>query len=319
LGGTAELIADGGATAEAAEFFRSRPFLDAEEATHTLQVSFAETVVAIPMVVREIPGAERVDATSIYGYPGATVVGAAQALDPSDVDWSQTELVSVFVRERLGVEPAFTGATERSLVQVHDPAAPSGIRPRLAEQIRQNERRGYTVSVTPGPDSALSQRRAFHALYTETMRRAEAADRYFFDPSYLDRVLEFERSWLLLAATDDGEIAAGAIAAISDGMLHYYLGGTADAHIVDSPFKNVVAEMMSLSESLAKPLNLGGGVRAGDGLEAFKRGFANAELPFRTHELVCDPGEYARLSGGVGAGDFFPAYRAKRPLDPKET
>ena len=41
---------------------------------------------------------------------------------------------------------------------------------------------------------------------------------------------------------------------------------------------------------------LGGGVTAGDGLETFKRGFANAELPFRTHELVCDQGEYERLA-----------------------
>ena len=58
------------------------------------------------------------------------------------------------------------------------------------------------------------------------------------------------------------------------------------------------------------PLNLGGGLAAGDGLEAFKRGFANAELAFSTHEIVCDPDAYAELAGDRDAGDFFPAYRA---------
>ena len=57
--------------------------------------------------------------------------------------------------------------------------------------------------------------------------------------------------------------------------------------------------MLDLADELGLPLNLGGGVSAGDGLEAFKRGFANAELPFHTHELVCDPGEYERLAAGA--------------------
>ena len=47
--------------------------------------------------------------------------------------------------------------------------------------------------------------------------------------------------------------------------------------------------MIELAAELGVTLNLGGGVRPGDGLEDFKRGFANGELPFRTHEIVCDP------------------------------
>ena len=120
------------------------------------------------------------------------------------------------------------------------------------------------------------------------MRRADAAERYFFARSYFDAVLAFERSWLLVGQRG-GEVGAAAIAAVSDGVLHYYLGGTADAARDASPFKNVVAAMLDLADELELPLNLGGGVTAGDGLEEFKRGFANAELPFRTHEVVCDP------------------------------
>jgi hypothetical protein len=68
--------------------------------------------------------------------------------------------------------------------------------------------------------------------------------------------------------------------------------------------------MLDLADELGVPLNLGGGIRPGDGLDEFKRGFANAELEFFTQEVVCDPVAYAELTGDRETGDFFPAYRA---------
>ena len=67
--------------------------------------------------------------------------------------------------------------------------------------------------------------------------------------------------------------------------------------------------MIELAGELGVTLNLGGGLRPGDGLEDFKRGFANGELPFHTHEIVCDPGAYERLSEGREDAGFFPVYR----------
>ena len=166
------------------------------------------------------------------------------------------------------------------------------------------------MEVTAGPETSAEERTEFHAAYTQTMRRAQAAERYFFEPSYFGTILGFDRSWLLLARSPEGARAAGAIAALSDGLLHYYLGGTAEAHRRDSPFKNVVEAMIELADELGVPLNLGGGVRPGDGLEDFKRGFANTELPFHTHEIVCDPEAYRRLSEGRAESGFFPSYRA---------
>jgi hypothetical protein len=272
--------------------------------THTLAAGEAR----LPVIVREVPeAAGAVDAISPYGYPGALNPGPP--IDPAGVDWAATGLVSLFVRDRIGAPPAFTGGTERSRVQVHDPAHERNVRSRFAEQIRRNEREGWAVALVPGPDSSAHQRAAFHSLYTETMTRAEAAPRYLYDAGYLASILAYPRSWLLLASSR-ADTGAGAIAALSDGILHYYLGGTGDDFLAASPFKNVVAAMMDLADELRAPLNLGGGVRPGDGLEDFKRGFANVELPFTTHEIVCDPAAYALLSAGRDAGDFFPAYRA---------
>ena len=49
--------------------------------------------------------------------------------------------------------------------------------------------------------------------------------------------------------------------------------------------KNVFAAMISLA-GLGLSLHLGGGVEPGDSLDSFKRGFANANAEFRTHEVV---------------------------------
>jgi len=313
VGLVAELIADGGAAASSAgDFFRSRGFLAAEGTTHTLRLAAEPGPTSVPLIVREIEGAPELDASSPYGYPGASVTGDDAPPDPAAIDWSATGLVSVFGRERLDGREWVAGARTLSEVQMHDPTAPRRIRARLTEQIRANARDGWTVETIAGPDSSALQRDAFAAGYAQTMQRAGAAERYFFARPYFDAALDFERSWLV-ACQRRGALGAAAIAAVSDGMLHYFLGGTADCARSDSPFKNVVAAMLDLADELGMPLNLGGGVQPGDGLERFKRGFANATRDFRVHELVCDGAAYDRLSSGrePGAtGAWFPAYRA---------
>ena len=300
----ATLIADGGSAAsESDNFFRSPAFLEAESATHTVEIGDA---LRLPVIVRPIGGSERVDAISPYGYPGAT--GRYEApIDPAQIDWSETGLVSVFVRDRIGAQ-CLSGGTLRN--HVHVAEGDSGIRKRLREQIRRNERRGWEVQAIAGPDADAAARLAFERAYGETMTRTGAADRYFFTDEYFERLLLSERSRLVLGARD-GEILAGAIAVVSDGYLHYYLGGTADEALDDSPMKNLFAAMISLGSELGLPVSLGGGLTPGDSLDAFKRGFATGEAPFRTHELICDPTVYGELTGRLGPAPegFFPAYR----------
>lgn len=303
----AELIEDRGDAAVAEEFFRSRPFLDAEEVTHTLRIVSEAGELLAPLIVREIEGANERDAVSPYGYPG--LVGTPPTLDPESIDFSATGLVTIFLRHTLGEAP-LTATSERNVVQIADPALPAKSRGSDRNQINKNLRNGYKLSLVPGPESSAAQRAGFLAAYEQTMRRTGAAERYFFGAPYFDRILEFPRTWLALAEAPDGTIAAASIAASSDGYLHYYLSGSADSHLRDSPMKNVVASLVELAAQLGEPLNLGGGITRGDRLEEFKRGFANRELPWHSSELVADPATYARLSAGREAGSFFPAYRA---------
>jgi hypothetical protein len=304
----AELIEDGGAAVAEAEFFRSAEFMRAEGVTHSLRIAGDGDELLAPLIVREVPGEAGHDAVSPYGYPG--IVGSAAGLDPDAVDWSATGLVSLFIRHRLGAEPPLAGTSTRNTVQIADPALPRKSRPSDRQQIRRNAKRGYAVKRVPGPKVGEDERAGFLDAYEQTMTRAQAAPRYFFDDTYFASILAFEGSQLFLVTAPGGEIAAGSIVAAGDGMLHYYLSGTADPFLRDSPMKNLVAAIVDHAEAQGVPLNLGGGIEPGDALEEFKRGFANRTEAFRTSEIVSDREAYERLSAGRNAGGVFPAYRA---------
>jgi hypothetical protein len=196
------------------------------------------------------------------------------------------------------------------VVRIADPALPPKSRPSDRRQVRKNLEAGYELALVPGPETTPQQRAGFLEVYEQTMRRTAAAPHYFFGAAYFDRLLEAEGSWLALAQAPDGRLAAASLAAVSDGFLHYYLSGSADSHLHDSPMKNVVAALIEHSTRLGIPLNLGGGISAGDALEEFKRGFANRQETWHTSEIVCAPSAYERLAAGHEDGGFFPAYRA---------
>ncbi len=316
----AELLADRGAAAESREFFRSRPFFDAEGVTHTLRIEADGAELLAPLIVREIPGGDARDAISPYGYPGIArlpdlvdtraTLESETAIDPVEVDWSATGLVSAFLRHTLAEPLPLAGAAERNVVQIADPELPPKTRGSDRNRINKNRRAGYEVEVVPGPESDAVQRAGFLAAYEQTMRRTDAAERYFFGAAYFDRILASDTAWLALAHAPGGSVAAASIAVRSDGFLHYYLSGSADAQLRDSPMKNVVAALVEMATERQLPLNLGGGISRGDALEEFKRGFANREQAWKASEIVCDREAYNRLSAGREPGDFFPAYRA---------
>jgi Acetyltransferase (GNAT) domain len=318
----AELLADRGEAAESEEFFRSRPFLDAEGVTHTLRIEADDAELVTPLIVREIPVTDERDAISPYGYPGIAAAAdfvpamartnSTAAIDPAAIDFSATGLVSIFIRHTLADPPPLTHAAERNVVQIADPALPPKSRSSDRNRINKNRREGYEVELLPGPATGADHRAGFLVAYEQTMRRARAAERYFFGAAYFDRILESDQAWLALAHAPTTGVAAASIAVRSDGFLHYYLSGSADAHLRDSPMKNVVAALVELAAEQGLPLNLGGGLSPDDPLEEFKRGFANREQPWHSSEIVCDAEAYARLSDGRDAAGFFPAYRARR-------
>ena len=308
----AQLLDDAGATAEADDFFRGRQFMDAEGVSHTLVIEGSQERVAVPVLVRATPTGEHRDAISPYGYPGAELApgSAVPRIEPGSVDWSDTGLVSAFIRDSVGRPPCLVGATERSLVQVSDPELPRKSRMSDRQQIRRNEAAGYAIEVQPGPEAPGADVAALGEVYRATMRRAGAAERYMYGDEWFATVLGSAKSWLFIARAPDAGLAAAALAVESDGIIHYYLSGTADDHQSSSPSKNLIVAVTDFAEGRGSLMNLGGGMVPGDNLEAFKKGFANRELPFHTHELVLDPALYATLSTDHAESGFFPLYRS---------
>src|SRR5262249_10024044 len=251
------------------------------------------------------------DATSPYGYPGGRL-DAQAPLDPDEIAWDGTGLVSAFLRERLG-EPCLRGGNRRRTAQPPHPAGPREARRSDRPQNPQNEARGYELAHVPGPDASDEQRAGFERVYDQTMRRTNAGERYFFSDEYFSTLFASPKLWLFEVAGPEGDVAAGALATLSDGLLHYFLSGTGDEHLSNSPAKNLITAVIDLAEELDVPMNLGGGIKPGDGLEEFKRGFANTELPFHTHDIVCDSAAYERLATGREDTGFFPLYRASAP------
>jgi CelD/BcsL family acetyltransferase involved in cellulose biosynthesis len=157
----------------------------------------------------------------------------------------------------------------------------------------------------------------FGRCYRQTMQRNRAPSRYFFSDAYFRTCLSSDGTWLVLTRGADESLAAAALVVRSDGYLHHYLGCTADEHIAMSPSKNACAAVLDLADHLATPVNLGGGVSPNDGIEYFKRGFANGAADFVTHEFVCNTSLYAALAASAAntgrrsnREPFFPLYRA---------
>jgi hypothetical protein len=306
------LVPDGGKSVLSEEYFRSEHHLRAEGVTHTLVIDGGGgRVLRLPLIVRPIEGMPYRDAVSPYGYPGGMLEGLSEV--PKDsVDWRATELVSIFVRDRVSGPRCFAGGTARNEVFFIDPRLPVGFREMHRRHIRRNVRLGFVNTCCPAREATREEREGFKEVYRQTMVRDGASSRYFFSEAWFEELFSSPAAWLVTTRAPDGHIASAALGVRSDGVLHYYLGGTADADLAHSPAKNVFVALLELSAGLGLPLHLGGGVQPGDGLEDFKRGFANASAHLHTHEIICKPAVYASLSEGHTAGGYFPAYRAPR-------
>ncbi len=213
----ASLIEDGGAEAsEPDHFFRSPEFLEAEGVTHTVAIELGAGELRLPVIVREIPGSDRLDATSPYGYPGASEVRETPP-DPAEIDWARHRAGQRF-RPRPDRRAAVARQRDRALRGAarrgggwHPQAAcvsRSGATSGVAGWLRRAR------AATPMPPPV----HGFEAAYAETMARTGAGERYLFSTEYFRAILRSRRSWLLLAGREQGAATAGAIAVASDGL-----------------------------------------------------------------------------------------------------
>jgi hypothetical protein len=152
----------------------------------------------------------------------------------------------------------------------------------------------------------------FVPLYEETMRRAGAADFYFFARAYWEAL---ERTGMLARfdAVADGEVVASALCLASPPWLHYHLGAASEAGRKLGATTLVLYEAgMWAKERGYERFHLGGGFGGRrDSLHEFKRRFDPAgECEAGIGKLVHDADAYRALGGDpTDLTGFFPAYR----------
>jgi hypothetical protein len=175
--------------------------------------------------------------------------------------------------------------------------------------VRRKVRRAARLGAALVEDrSALST--SLKSLYPSAMRRLGAAPNYLFSTETLER-WALDPSSLVLGARVGDLIEAVSVFSVA--------GRRAEAHInaTTEGGRDLTAWLLSngitrLRDRGVEVLNLGGGVRPGDGVHRFKERFNVPPTPLYAVRQVYDAVAYEELcrrAGVAPTGQYFPAYR----------
>jgi hypothetical protein len=285
----------------------------------------------LPLIVREIPGSDRRDAISPYGYPGP--VSNADLGDGAFFDGAGAALLRTLRDE--GLVTAF--------VRLHPLLpVPLGALPKYGTVVRHGETVSMDLRVTE--EQMWQQTRSDHRnhinrarragtkvlfddwtrlgewveIYHDNMRRVGAGSYYFFTEEHLAALKGRVGERLHLAVAIEGdEVVGGNTFFEYDGICTGYVSSTRRA-------KNRYADELLYDEVRQwcrqrgnRVFHLGGG-RGGsnDSLFSYKAGFSPCRHPFHTWRVVADPVAYAQLmrdrrpeADPADVSGSFPPYR----------
>lgn len=300
-------------------------------------------LVALPLLLRPVDPADPAgiqDATSVYGYcgpvasheriPAQVVARFHEALERELVD---RRVVTAFSRLHplIAQRDLLAGLGEVGDVGLTvsvDLTLPADEQwAGYSKKCRRIIRKTREAGVVCVHDREREYRREWVRIYGETMRRVKAPRYYEFDADYFEQLAtELGDVLHLFIALLDGDVVAGGLFTLCDGIVQAHLGATADAHLKLSPARLVDDTARRWAhESGARVFHLGGGV-AGleDSLFRYKASFSDRRHEFAVWRWVIDQAVYDELCAaterggdrGAGSGEtgFFPAYR--RPTDP---
>jgi GNAT acetyltransferase-like protein len=153
------------------------------------------------------------------------------------------------------------------------------------------------------------------ALYAGLVARRQVSGPADFSDAYF-QALAVAGPVVAFIATVEGACAAMSLWFAQDGVVYNHLNAAnALGYARGANFALYDAAISHFSG--VGVINLGGGLgtakATGDGLAAFKRGFANASVQSYICGAVLHPERYAELSRGRPDDGYFPAYRAPHP------
>ncbi len=288
----------------------------------TFLYSWRSEVARVACAFSERSFQEQTDIYTPYGFGGFVGVG-----DWSGVrhDWSDFVRRAAYVCGFIIVNPILSGSAELFPKDMHIYNDLFVLDLRLSEQelfqqLSENRRRQVRrfaelpVRVVDERDRCSEFLLAHLAAF---YREKGAGSAYNFSQETI-RLLAGSPNALLLGAEAGGKLESVALFVYTSHVAEYFVA-------VSTPVGRSHTAPLLWHATLALRrlgipfLNLGGGVRRGDGIACFKQRFGAERLPLGALKQVYRPDTYAALCGVVGADpvdhtDFFPAYHGhERP------
>lgn len=298
----------------------------------------ADAAILLPLLLRPLaaepwarPGERRWDAATPYGYGGAFTWGDAAAAAPAF--WREyggfcadERIVATFARLSLFPEQLapMPGRVETRLTNVvrslDDPMERiwRDYAPKVRKNVHAAERAGLRVEV----DGTGARLDAFLAIYSETMRRRDAAKPYHFPRRFFEDIVARLAPHFAFFHVLSGEtVVSTELVLCSAHRLYSFLGGTHEEAFRLRPNDLLKHHVVTWGiEQGKRAYVLGGGYTDGDGIYRYKLAFApRGAVPFHVTCAVHDERGYAELVATraeaegrrwVARPGFFPAYRA---------
>jgi len=291
--------------------------------------------IALPFILRNIPGSTYLDSTSVYGYPGP-ISSVAMADLPDSlvcafrhqfVDYlNEIGVVSFITRLHPIIDQTrvTTGLGEtielNSTVAMDLRKTPEmqfrDYRDSIQAKVKQQRKKGKFLIRCAESKQEIDE---FVDIYTETMSRVHATDYYFFTREYFHRLLNAPdiKAFLLLAFCEN-EIAAGVILTVSKDIMQAHLVATSNKYYSDAPMKLLFDEARLFANSLGGVsfFHLGGGYggKENDSLFFFKSSFSSLTFTYRMWTLILNRERYdelvqANMLNRELKENYFPLYR----------
>jgi serine/alanine adding enzyme len=183
-------------------------------------------------------------------------------------------------------------------------------------QFKQSQAAGVKVRRATTTDDI----RAFHRLYTETMDRRSALERYYFSEEYFQAFFEQmpQQAFYMLAEYQD-RLVAGGIFFQDCTEIYWHLSAADMEYSQVRPVNAYLYETIRWALTQGKQrMLLGGGYEPNDGVFRFKANFSPLRVPFCTYKRIHNPDLCASLEqawsrhypGQQSLARYFPAYRS---------
>lgn len=295
----------------------------------------------IPLILQKLPNGY-LEARSPYGYSGIQIhsdLGQRQIeslWENSKSTLRNLGVVSLFLRFSpfFSYAEKFDGLRELSIrtlqptvsVPTNDrDLAWKAMEGRARTAVRKAERAGMTFGIEIPSSAKFDLWTDFKNIYTETMQRVNASEKYYFTDEYYKSLADLLGENLRLATvrSAEGQLLAACLVLLDQRMAHYHLAGSTRDGARNGANNFMIWGLIDwASRQGLAALHLGGGVLPGDSLFKFKSSFGGVSCTFRVGEVVLNSDKYveltrqAALDQGVSpeqleASDFFPAFNAK--------